>query len=816
MSQSFFNPDKKLTRAQKNAQNKLWYKETLRSLDKIAFSRVGTFGYDTTSMNLSEFRKMKINYDLFNNVVNKSDFESVCYPFGKDVGQLPVDFTNKDIISGKVKALIGMEMKRPFSWKAVAVNEEATTRKEQAELKFLTDYVVSSIMQPIQEQIEMKYMQEQEGRELTPDEQEQIQQQIAQETEAMTPPEVKVYMERDHQDPAEILAHQILEYLIQSEDIKMKFNKGWKHGLIAGRPVFWVGAVGNKPKLKVINPLKFDYDRNPDNDYIEQGEWACHELNMTPSQIVQYFGDDLSQTEIDELYEEYSHATAMRNEDFTFRNDGVQAVMGIRVLHGEWKALKPIQFLHRMDEETGEMLLEIVDESYKLNIEAGDVKLETHWIVSKFEGYQIGRDKFALLREVPGQYKDMDNLYDCSLSYKGASFDDMNSETTSLVDRMKYYQYMYNVIQYKIENLIASDEGKSILLNGNIIPSSAGVKFEEWMYNWKVNKVGILDPTEEGNKGSTNIGEAAKEIDLSLVSDIQKYIELAMYIERRCGESVGITKEIEGQIENSAAVRNTQQAVVAAANILEPYFELFNNVKRNVLQALIDVAKVVYSETQPKNLSYIFDDMTLRMLSIDYDLLDNSTYGIFVSDSLKSNEALEMVKQLSHAALQNQRAELSDVIKVMKSESIQEAEELLKRAERERTELEQANSEREIQAKQEAEEKAREWEREKMGIEHKNKMEEIQLKGDLDIQKQTILSLGFNEDKDLDKDGVPDVLEVAKFGVDANIKQSKIDLEREKLAHAKEQDKIKNKQEDEKIAVNKAKANQIKSRASTN
>ena len=45
--------------------------------------------------------------------------------------------------------------------------------------------------------------------------------------------------------------------------------------------------------------------------------------------------------------------------------------------------------------------------------------------------------------------------------------------------------------QYKIENLIAADEGKSILLNGNIIPSSAGVKFEDWMYNWKVNKVGI-------------------------------------------------------------------------------------------------------------------------------------------------------------------------------------------------------------------------------------------------------------------------------------------------------------------------------------
>ena len=76
---------------------------------------------------------MKINYDLFNNKLNLKDFESVCYPMGKEVGKLPVDLTNKDIVSGKIKALLGMEMRRPFSWTILAVNEEATTRKEEEE-----------------------------------------------------------------------------------------------------------------------------------------------------------------------------------------------------------------------------------------------------------------------------------------------------------------------------------------------------------------------------------------------------------------------------------------------------------------------------------------------------------------------------------------------------------------------------------------------------------------------------------------------------------------------------------------------------------
>ncbi len=46
-----------------------------------------------------------------------------------------------------------------------------------------------------------------------------------------------------------------------------------------------------------------------------------------------------------------------------------------------------------------------------------------------------------------------------------------------------------------------------------------------------------------------------------------------------------------------------------------------------------------------------------------------------------------------------------------------------------------------------------------------------------EIQKQTILSLGFAENKDTDDDGTPDVLEVAKFGVDADLKARKLVLD---------------------------------------
>ena len=92
-----------------------------------------------------------------------------------------------------------------------------------------------------------------------------------------------------------------------------------------------------------------------------------------------------------------------------------------------------------------------------------------------------------------------------------------------------------------------------------------------------------------------------------------------------------------------------------------------------------------------------------------------------------------------------------------------------------------------------------------MAKEHEYRMAEIGLKGEKDIQKQVILSMGFNEDKDLDKDGMPDVLEVAKFDLDANIKQRKQDLDEKKLEQQKKEHEDKKALEEKKIKAQVAK-----------
>ena len=191
--------------------------------------------------------------------------------------------------------------------------------------------------------------------------------------------------------------------------------------------------------------------------------------------------------------------------------------------------------------------------------------------------------------------------------------------------------------------------------------------------------------------------------------------------------------------------------------------------------------------------------MSVKILELDVDLLDNSTIGLFVANSTKAEEAMQTIRQLAHAAMQNQKAELSDILSVIRQEGIVEAEETLKVAEKERKAEDAAIEENKGKQAQELEllkqkETAKEHEREK----------EIVILKEAEKRKTVIAGaaltgMSFNPDADADNDGVNDFLEIARDGVDAEIKRGAIQLDREKFEQSKVEHKDKMKIEDKKI-----------------
>jgi hypothetical protein len=785
---------KRLSRKAKDKNKKQWYKDMLDAFDPRSKLSFQDFDY-------LRYKNDKINYNLFNGIIDKKDFEHIYAPYGAQVGELPADFTNKDIISTKIKVLLGMEMERPSEWDILAVNPEATTRKEQSKFNMIKQYVIQEIMLPIRKEIELAYAQKLKGQELSDEENQQIQQQIQKELEAKTPEEVDNYMKREHQDPAEILMVQILNFLIQEKDIIAKFNVGFKHATASSKEIYWIGETNNKPDIKVINPLNFSYDKNNDDPFIENGEWAGVEYWMTPTEVITIFGSELSDSEIDDIYDGYDATDTQ--EDWSFNDDDNDGK--IRVLHRTWKALRKIGFLTYFDEDN-QVQTTLVSEDFKFDKDDPlmiDIKWE--WIPEVYEGYKISKDIYTKLRPVPGQYKNMENLYECYLPYIGGVYDSDNSVSTSLIDRMKEYQWYYNVIMYRIQLLMASDKGKLLLMNINMIPTSANIDMKQWLYYADALKIGWVNPNEEGNQGQ-DVANAAKEIDMSLISDIQKYIELANYIDTKCGQSIGVTKEMEAQISQYQAVRNTEQALAQANYIVEPYFDFHNHIKKNVLTHLVNTARTIYAYNDTEVLDYMLDDFSREIIRIDKNMLAMSHYALFITNSMKIMKIKTSIENLALTSMQNQSIELSDVIKVLKNDNINVITEQLEVAEdrkykKEMEKIKQTNQGEMERIAKEQEFKKAEWAHE---IELAIIKEEERRKTVL--QQQAILAMGFDEEKDRNKNNVPDVLEVANAALDANLKTRKQDLDEEKFNHQKEVDKKKLEIEDKKASQKPAKS----------
>lgn len=731
-----------------SSKSEQYFKDWIDRLDTRSFINEG----NTVESNFeySEWRRKKANYDLYNGIVDVTDFLHVFSGTGLTHDNIPARLTNRDISSTKIKAIMGLELERPFEYRVAAVNKEATTKAEGVRFDMLKDFVYQEAMGEIEAEIMGNAEQTEEGMA-----------QAQADIERMTPERVHRYMARKYQDPAEVQAQQLLEYLVERERIEDKFRKGLKHACLSAYDIYYIYDSNGHPKISVVNPLFFRFDISPDLDYIEDGEWASAEYRFTPSEIIARWGKELTKEQKERIYDYYSHGGAYSGSDehwWAFEDDRE----GIRAVHCVWKGVRKIGYLTYEDEYGKEQEM-IVPQDYKLDKKIGDKKVEWDFIPEVHEGWKLIDDIYVGMQVLPNQHKDPDNLYEAKLPYYGAVYDFENSAPTSFMDRMREYQYLNNIVWYRIEMLMANDKGRKAFLNLNAVPRNKTMNLEQFEYYLEVNNIGYLDPNQEGNKYMGNIGELVKEVDLSGGGNIEKYMNLSDHLDRKAGEVIGVPKELEGNIHQRSAVKNVETTMHTASSILEDFLQKRGRVKRNVLQGLLELAKTVYHDSEMETITYVTDDMTKKMLQLDLGLLDSATLGVFVADSKYSAETKQTLKELGHAAMQTGQISMSAAVKVLRARGIQEGEEELEMAE----EAARKQAMEAEQASQQHEQQLQEMRMQEKQMEHENKMKEIELTKrwdhDTAIKRQALLAMGFAEDKDMDGNNVPDVVQVMKL-----------------------------------------------------
>ena len=741
--------------------------------------------------------EMQTYYNLYNSIFDEKDFKKITNPFKVEEGfpATPQDF---NIIRPKIDLLIGEETKRPLNFRVVRTSQEATSELMETQKQLLMQYMQAAVMA-----------------QMGPEEQQQFQEQL-QNGEIMPPEQIAKYMDKDYKDVVENTAYHTLTYLREKLGIDNEFIKGWKDALISGQEVYYVGVLNAEPYMERVNPMYFSYDKSPDLEFIEDGAWCCRRMRLPITEIYDRYYDKFTEKDLIKLEELINAVPANNLGEHGIRDDfrGIQLHFhdnpiydekgnhNVNVWHCCWKSFKKINYVTTQDEQ-GQMQVDIVDETYQPT--GNEISIEPDWVIEVWEGYRCSNDLYFGIQPIEYQHVSIDNPNSQKLPYCGAVYSNTNSRPRSLVSILKPLQYMYIVLWYRLELAIARDKGKVVNMDVTQIPKSMGITVDKWMHYLSSVGVNFINPYDtQWNVPGREGGKPAQfnqitALDLTMSNVIAEYIQLMDKIEQLAGTISGITEQRQGAISTSELVGNVERSVTQSSHITEPLFWVHAQVKRHVLNMLLNTAKGAWQATGKDKLQYIFDNGERAFLNVTqkfyYEDMD-----VFVSDTSKDLENIQKLQQLIQPAMQN-GASLLEAAEILTNDNFniikQKLKDMQTRQEQQAQQQQQAQAEQE-QKIQEMQNQAKE--QELMLQEAQMDLTRYQIDQDnaTKIAVAEISAYRGTEDKDANMNGIPDPMEIAKnataemkiradqYTKDYEIKQKR-EIEDQKIKLAKEQ-----------------------------
>ena len=629
---------------------------------------------DMSKFGLSERRNsLKILYDFYNGEIDDANYNHVLRPYGKTRENFPSKMRNYPIIKPIIYLLLGEKSKRPLNYSVVVKNADSISLKEEAKKQKLSAAIEQMFL------AEFTKMQTGEAQE-----------------QPQLPKQVLEQFERTYVDDRAIKGQAALNYIMYEQEIYDKFQKAFFHYLVSGECYSLKGVRRSEPYFDVINPLDIDYDKDPDIDFVEDGDWAIVRKFTHASTIVDNFGEYLTEEQVLEL-ENPTHnsvdtyllyrAEASGADYNVYRNRLIECVTVY------WKSRKRIGFVEYLDPDTQTMEEFEVDETFKLPQELKDqgAKLKWEWVNEVWEGTKIDGRFYVNITPVSNQRVSMDNPSRCKLPVNGRKYSDINSNNVSLVQLGIPYQINYNIYKYRLELSIARSKDIIAQFDINLIPKNWDM--DKFMYYVEGTGIAWVDYNKEGIALSP---QHQTVLDMS-IKTIQQYTILLDAIMQEWEKISGVNRQRQGGIGEYEGKSSSQQAILQSSHITEDLFRKFAQFEQRELQGLLDYSKEAW--LSGKKASFIMPDTTMQFLDIDSLGHMESEYGIFVSDSGKDLQNLEQARQLSQAMVQNGMP-ASAVFELFDTESFTQLKDKIKQAEKTQQQLQQAQQEAEMQMKQ--------------------------------------------------------------------------------------------------------------------
>ena len=730
--------------------------------------------------------RMKKNANLyFNNILDPLDVAKIVNPHNIKDFVLPADFKHYKIENPKIQTLKGEELKRRFEWKTYVSNRDAVCKKEKEKkdqfINFVTEKIKAESFDQKSAEAELQKLQE--------------------------------YLQYDWQDIREKTADQLLRYYSQYLDLKTEFSRAWENALLYGHEIMSIDEHNLKPVVESCDPKTIFWLRTPENPYIDNSDCIIREYYIPLGQVIDYYYDYLSSSQISDLEERIDKKSIENN--FTFNqfyskdqsgflipnttngsNDLNPSLLNannynfngyydshgnIRVVHTRWKSFRKIGVLNSYDDSGNEQEI-FVDENYKIDKSRGET-IEWIWITEAWEITRIGEDVFIKAKPRSIQYRKLDNISSCSLGYVGTAVDN------PVFDLMKEYSIKYDAYMHRTEQAMIKAIGKIGILDLSLIPD--GWDVDMWMHFATNMGWAVKDSFKEGKKGAA-MGKLAGSnntnadvINLEQGQFIQQNMAMLQYLESQMDSLIGINKQRQGAINASAGLQVTREAVDNSSTITESYFSLHDNVKMRTLRMLLEVSKYCL-RGKSESLQYVTSEFTNEIFNVDGDLINEAEFDILVGDATNDSNTIKVLQEAVQIALQTGAVDLIQLMDIFSTDSTSAIKRKVEKSVRAKQEMEQKNIESQNEQARAAMEQQAAMQREILDdkdLDREMLKYKIDTEAQTKIQVQELANYFQLSDMDADNSGVPDAMEIANNALAQQELNSKSFLEQQKIGN---------------------------------
>ena len=629
----------------------------------------------------------KINYDLIAGKLHQEDLEILYNPDGLKLEFIPDKIQHYPIMNAKLNVLKGEEMRRLFDFRVIVTNPNAVSEIEENKKQEMFAELQSLIQD-------------------TEIDEEQFNDSLE---------KLNDYYTYKWQDLREVRANYLLNHYVKEYNLPLMFNRGFSDAMIVGEELYKCDIVGGEPVIERLNPMKVRIYKSGYSNRVEDADMIILEDYWSPGKVYDVYYQELTKKDIEYLESYPDHFSqgavdAMDNVDerqgfvnvnmvsdvivdstmlfdpFGNYTDAISNDLlpfdlagNVRVLRVYWKSRRKIKKIKFYDEEGNEDFT-FMPETYTPNELQGEEE-EVFWVNEAWEGTKIGNEIYVNIRPMVVQYNSLDNPSRCHFGIIGSIYNLNDDKPFSMVDMMKPYTYLYDIIHDRLNKMMARNWGKMTRLD--LAKKPQGWKIEKWLYYAKSMGLFIEDSFNEGSYGAAT-GKLAGGmnsntqgvIDADFGNNIQQYINLLEFIKLEMSEVAGISKQREGQISNRETVGGVERATLQSSHITEWLFSVHDDVKRRVLEAFIETAKIAM-RGRTKKFQYILPDYSQKMVEIDGDEFAECDYGLVVDNSNGSQELQQKLETLAQAALQNQALSFSTIMKLYTTASLAEKQKIV-------------------------------------------------------------------------------------------------------------------------------------------